>query len=74
MEMGRDDARFRAWLGTVIRNAVYNHCSQATTRKRRETNAAASNPASENQPSFQPHSSITGAWFFFVAGASSPVA
>ena len=40
MEMGRGDARFRAWLGTVIRNAVYNHCSQAASRKRRETNAA----------------------------------
>ena len=45
MEMGRDDARFRAWMGTVIRNAVYNHCSQASTRKRRETNAAVADVA-----------------------------
>jgi RNA polymerase sigma factor (sigma-70 family) len=43
MEMGRDDARFRAWLGTVIRNAVYNHCSQAASRKRRDTKTAVAN-------------------------------
>jgi RNA polymerase sigma factor (sigma-70 family) len=40
MEMGRDDARFRTWLGTVIRNAVYTHCSQAASRKRRDAHAA----------------------------------
>jgi RNA polymerase sigma-70 factor (ECF subfamily) len=40
MEMGRDGAKFRTWLGTVIRNTVYTHCSQAASRKRRETNAA----------------------------------
>jgi len=40
VELGRDHARFRTWLGTVIRNTVYTHCSQAASRKRRETNAA----------------------------------
>jgi RNA polymerase sigma-70 factor (ECF subfamily) len=40
MEMGRDGARFRTWLGTVIRNAVYDHCRQVTSRKHRDNNAA----------------------------------
>ena len=40
VELGRDHARFRTWLGTVIRNTFYTHCSQAASRKRRETNAA----------------------------------
>jgi RNA polymerase sigma factor (sigma-70 family) len=40
MEMGRDGARFRTWLGTVIRNAVYDHCRQVASRKRRDNNAA----------------------------------
>ena len=40
MELGRNHARFRTWLGTVIRNTVYTHCSQNASRKRRETNAA----------------------------------
>tara|TARA_B110000305_G_C19176966_1_gene510101 strand:- start:49 stop:666 length:618 start_codon:yes stop_codon:yes gene_type:complete len=43
VELGRDHARFRTWLGTVIRNTVYTHCSQAASRKRRETNAAVAN-------------------------------
>jgi len=40
VELDRDHAKFRTWLGTVIRNTVYTHCSQAASRKRRETNAA----------------------------------
>jgi RNA polymerase sigma-70 factor (ECF subfamily) len=40
VELGRDHARFRTWLGKVIRNTFYTHCSQAASRKRRETNAA----------------------------------
>ena len=40
VELGRDHARFRTWLGTVIRNTFYTHCSQAASRKRREANAA----------------------------------
>lgn len=40
VELGRDHARFRTWLGTVIRNTFYTHCSQTASRKRRETNAA----------------------------------
>jgi RNA polymerase sigma-70 factor (ECF subfamily) len=40
MELGRNHARFRTWLGTVIRNTVYTHCSQNASRKRRETKAA----------------------------------
>jgi len=43
VELGRDHARFRTWLGTVIRNTFYTHCSQAASRKRRETNAAVAN-------------------------------
>ena len=43
VELDRDHARFRTWLGTVIRNTVYTHCSQAASRKRRETNAAVAN-------------------------------
>ena len=45
VELGRDHAKFRTWLGTVIRNTVYTHCSQAASRKRRETNAAVANVA-----------------------------
>ena len=41
MEMGRNHARFRTWLGTVIRNAVYDHFRQVTSRARRDNNAAA---------------------------------
>jgi len=41
VQLGRDHARFRTWLGTVIRNTFYTHCSQAVSRKRRETNTAA---------------------------------
>ena len=40
VELGRDHARFRTWLGTVIRNTFYTHCSQGASRKRRETDAA----------------------------------
>ena len=40
VELGRDHARFRTWLGTVIRNTFYTHCSQTASRKRRESNAA----------------------------------
>lgn len=43
VELGRNHARFRTWLGTVIRNTLYTHCSQAASRKRRETNAAVAN-------------------------------
>ncbi len=43
VELGRNHARFRTWLGTVIRNTFYTHCSQAASRKRRETNAAVAN-------------------------------
>lgn len=39
MEVGRDGARFRSWLGTVIRNAVYDHFRQVASRKRRDSNA-----------------------------------
>lgn len=40
VQLGRDHARFRTWLGTVIRNTFYTHCSQAASRRRRETAAA----------------------------------
>ena len=40
VELGRDHARFRTWLGTVIRNTLYTHCSRAASRRRREANAA----------------------------------
>jgi RNA polymerase sigma-70 factor (ECF subfamily) len=40
VELGRDHARFRTWLGVVIRNTFYTHCSQAASRKRREAGAA----------------------------------
>ncbi|MBL6922719.1 MAG: sigma-70 family RNA polymerase sigma factor [Akkermansiaceae bacterium] len=40
VELDRDHARFRTWLGTVIRNTFYTHCSQSASRKRRETKAA----------------------------------
>ena len=40
VKLGRDHARFRTWLGTVIRNTFYTHCSQSASRKRRETKAA----------------------------------
>ena len=40
MELGRDQAKFRTWLGTVIRNVVYTHGTQAASRKRREQNSA----------------------------------
>lgn len=43
VELGCDHARFRTWLGTVIRNTFYTHCSQAASRKRREANAAVAN-------------------------------
>jgi len=43
VKLDRDHARFRTWLGTVIRNTVYTHCSQAASRKRRDTNAAIAN-------------------------------
>ena len=43
VELDRDHARFRTWLGTVIRNTFYTHCSQAASRKRRDTNAAIAN-------------------------------
>lgn len=43
VELGRDHARFRTWLGTVIRNTFLAHCSQAASRKRRETSAAVAN-------------------------------
>ena len=41
VELDRDHARFRTWLGTVIRNTYYTHCSQTASRKRREAAAAA---------------------------------
>src|SRR6056300_443243 len=40
VELGRDHARFRTWLGTVIRNTFHTHCNQAASRKRRESKAA----------------------------------
>ena len=40
VQLDRDHARFRTWLGTVIRNTFYTHCSQAASRKRREINTA----------------------------------
>ena len=40
VELSRDHARFRTWLGTIIRNTFYTHCSQVASRKRREANAA----------------------------------
>ena len=40
VELGRDHARFRTWLGKVIRNTFCTHCSKVASRKRRETNAA----------------------------------
>lgn len=43
VELDRDHARFRTWLGTVIRNTFYTHCSQAASRKRREAGAAVAN-------------------------------
>jgi RNA polymerase sigma-70 factor (ECF subfamily) len=43
VELGRDHARFRTWLGTVIRNTFYTHCSQTASRIRRETDAAVAN-------------------------------
>jgi RNA polymerase sigma factor (sigma-70 family) len=43
VELGRDHARFRTWLGTVIRNTFLTHCSQAASRKRRQTSAAVAN-------------------------------
>jgi RNA polymerase sigma-70 factor (ECF subfamily) len=43
VKLDRDHARFRTWLGTVIRNTFYTHCSQAASRKRRDTNAAIAN-------------------------------
>ena len=43
VELGRDHARFRTWLGTVIRNTFHTHCSQTASRIRRETNAAVAN-------------------------------
>lgn len=39
VELDRDHARFRTWLGTIIRNTYYTHCSQAASRKRREAAA-----------------------------------
>ena len=47
VELGRDHARFRTWLGTVIRNTFLTHSSQAASRKRRETTAR----TSADQPS-----------------------
>ena len=32
VELGRDHARFRTWLGPVIRTTFYTHCSQAASR------------------------------------------
>lgn len=40
VKLGRDHARFRTWLGTMIRNTFYTHFSQAVSRRRRETAAA----------------------------------
>ena len=40
VELDRDHARFRTWLGKIIRNTYYTHCSQAASRKRREAAAA----------------------------------
>ena len=39
MEHGRNDAKFRTWLGTVIRNTVYTHGTQTAARRRREAEA-----------------------------------
>jgi RNA polymerase sigma-70 factor (ECF subfamily) len=41
MEHGRNGAKFRTWMGTVIRNTVYTHGSKNASRKRRDANAAA---------------------------------
>lgn len=41
MELGRNDAKFRTWVGTVIRNTVYTHSAKVSARQRRESMAAA---------------------------------
>jgi RNA polymerase sigma-70 factor (ECF subfamily) len=41
MELGRNDAKFRTWLGTVIRHTVYSHGSQTASRQRRDAHAVA---------------------------------
>ena len=40
MELGRNDAKFRTWLGTVVRNTVYTHRTQTASRQQREVAAA----------------------------------
>jgi RNA polymerase sigma factor (sigma-70 family) len=40
MEHGRNQAKFRTWLGTLIRNVVYTHCTQTASRRRRDAQAA----------------------------------
>ena len=43
MEHGRNGAKFRTWMGAVIRNTVYTHGTQAASRKQREAKAARPN-------------------------------
>ena len=43
MEHGRNNAKFRTWMGTVIRNTVYTHGTQTASRKRRDADAARPN-------------------------------
>jgi len=40
MEHGRNKAKFRTWLGTLIRNVVYTHGTQTASRRRRDAQAA----------------------------------
>jgi RNA polymerase sigma factor (sigma-70 family) len=40
MEHGRNQAKFRTWLGTLIRNVVYTHGTQIASRRRRDAQAA----------------------------------
>ena len=40
MEHGRNQAKFRTWMGTLIRNVVYTHGTQTASRRRRDAQAA----------------------------------
>jgi RNA polymerase sigma factor (sigma-70 family) len=40
MEQGRNQAKFRTWMGVVIRNVVYTHGTQTASRRRRDAQAA----------------------------------
>jgi RNA polymerase sigma factor (sigma-70 family) len=41
MDLGLNDAKFRTWVATVIRNTVYTHSAQTSSRQRRESMAVA---------------------------------